>query len=154
MTNIKIGTINVTLFENFTTKWWFKINDVTIPIPFTKELHLMLTLPDDSQVGFVLAGGIDRGGNPTVLSVPPVVTVSDSNILTVVQPDPATPDNPLSGVLSATGALGTAQMVITDTDPTAGVLSILVDVTVIASATVNLQQPTFGPVTPKVVPTV
>jgi hypothetical protein len=147
-----LNPIKINLLESVQPTRWFRLGHTTIPFPFTRGLHLMLTLPDDSQVSFVLQGGLDAGGNPAPLTVAPTVTVSDTTILTLVQPDPATPSNPLSGVISAAGALGTAQLVIADADPTAGNLTVLVDITVIASALVSLQQPTFGPIVPKVVP--
>lgn len=101
-----------------------------------------LILPDDSEIPFVLpTSGVDARGNKTVLATPATARVSDTALIKIVQPDPATPTVAESGVLGAVGPLGDAQFIVEDAN-----LSILVNVRVVASDTVNLSEVVFGPV--------
>lgn len=104
-----------------------------------------LTLPDDSEVPFVLpTTGKDAKGNPTKLNGTFVISVSDPAMLAVVQPDPSTPTIAGSGVLSAVGPLGSGQVTFTDTGDSANPLVVIVDVQVIGGDTVSLDSPNFG----------
>jgi hypothetical protein len=124
-----------------------KLRDLTVT--FRGSLRVQTTLPDDQALPFVApTGGLDLKGNPTVLKGAVKVTVSDPAILTLVQPDPTTPTVPGSGVVTATGPLGTAQLKFEDDGDGATPLVALVDVQVIGGATVNLAPPTFGPLRP------
>lgn len=125
----------------------FRLGDLTITLTRGKRLDMKLTLPDDSQIGFVLpAAGKDARGNAVPLKTPPTVTVSDPAILTLVMPNPATPENPLSGVVQATGPIGTAQLVLRDEDESTQPLLAVVDFEVVAGELVALGDPTFGPI--------
>jgi hypothetical protein len=148
---LTIGPVPITLeWEEPTfTELDFRLGTFTLTLTRGRTLKMKLTLPDDSQIGFVLPGtGKDAKGNPVPLKGTPTVAVSDPKLLTVVQPDPTTPDNPLSGVLKAAGPLGTAQFTVTDAgEGTAAPLLVIVDVEVVAGELVSLGDPTFGPVT-------
>ena len=124
-----------------------RLDRVTVTLTRGKTLAMKFTLPDDCQIGFVLPNaGKDARGNPVPLKTPPTVSVSDDKVLTLVVPDPATPDNPLSGLIKATGPLGTAQLVIRDEDESTQPLICLVDFEVVPGELVALADPTFGPV--------
>lgn len=123
----------------------FRLGSLTTFFQYGKLLKMKFILPDDSQVSFVLPGiGLDARGNSVTLKTPPTVSVSDPAILTIIQPDPATPDNPLSGVLVAVGPTGTAQFVVKDEDDATVPLMVLVDIEVVAGEIVALGNPVFG----------
>jgi len=104
-------------------------------------------LPDDSEISFVLPGiGLDSRGNQVPLKTPPTVRVSDTSLLTLVQPDPDTPENPLSGVVRAAGPLGGAQLIVEDIDDSTQPLMAVVDFTIVAGDIVALAPPTLGPI--------
>src|SRR5687767_11461113 len=101
-----------------------------IRLYFTGTLKMDYTLPVGKQVAFVLpAGGFDRFNNPTSLKTPPTCSVSDTAMLAVVQPDPATPDVSNSGLLQAIGGAGSAQFIVEDADEGPNPMTIIVNVT-------------------------
>lgn len=123
----------------------FTLGRVTVHVPTGAPFVMGLTLPDDSEIPFVLpATGKDARGNPTSLHGSFIISVSDPAMLAVVQPDPSTPDVAASGVLSAVGPLGSAQVTFTDTGDSANPLIVIVDVQVIGGDTVSLDAPNFG----------
>lgn len=77
---------------------------------FTGELS-MFQLGDANKVFGVLKP-IDSRGNPVPLDKVenPFFASSDEDVVTVVSPNPGTPDNPFSFVVLAAGPLGTAQL--------------------------------------------
>lgn len=110
------------------------------------QITMDTKLPDDKVLPFVApTTGKDKFGNPTTLTGTIKVTSGDPTVLIVTQPDPTTPDNPASGVLTPTGKLGTSQVTFEDDTDAATPLIGLVNVTVVAGATVSLGDPTFGP---------
>lgn len=141
---IRISPIVIDI-EEVTPQYLFRLGQLTVP--FSRTLYLMFTLPDDSQVAFTIATtGKDARGNPTKLTGTPQVSVSDPKILTIVQPNPATPTNILSGLIQAAGPLGTAQVKVTDSEGGTD-LVVLVDVEVVPGSAVSLDGITFGETT-------
>ena len=81
------------------------------PSPRGKTLKMKFTLPDDSQIAFVLPkAGKDARGNAVPLKTPPTVSVSDPTILTLVSRTRPPPNDAASRLIVAAGALGTAQL--------------------------------------------
>lgn len=80
-----------------------------------------MNLKADQKVAFSLTG-VDEVGNPVPLDGTTTFTVDDPALLALTTPDPATPDNPHSGVIAAVGPLGTTNLTATHTDA-AGVVS-------------------------------
>ena len=151
---IVIGPISFSfLWDDPVIEYAVRLGPVTVTLTQGKTLKMQFTLPDDSQIGFVLpTTGKDAKGNLVTLKTPPTIAVSDTTILTLVQPDPATPNDPNSGVIVAAGALGTAQVTITDADESTNPLVCLVGFTVVAGELVALSDPTFGPIVQQPVP--
>lgn len=120
-----------------------------IAITFTGNLKLATSLPDDQEVPFVLpTTGSDVKGNSIPLKGTFAVTVSDTTLLSVVQPDPLTPADPLSGVIRPVGPLGNAQVTFTDTGDTASPLTVVVEFSILAGSLVTINPPVLGSLRP------
>lgn len=148
-----LNSIRVMLFFAPEGERTLHLRDLTIS--FRGSITVQTTLPDDQILPFVApTGGLDAKGNPTTLAGAVTVSVSDPAILTLVQPDPTTPTVASSGIVTATGPLGTAQLKFEDDGDGATPLIALVDVTVVAGSSVSLSNPVLGPLRPITPPVV
>ncbi len=125
----------------------FKLGTTTIF--FEGNLHVQMTLPDNMVLpGVAPTTGLDHLGNPTPLSGPMTVAVSDPTVVLLTQPDPDPSANgdPNSFTLTWIGALGSAQ--VTFADPADGIPDIVVDLLGVVGPPVSAAQPVFGPLRP------
>lgn len=132
---------------NYSKEWSMVFKGTTIF--FSGKLTLATSLPDDQEISFVTpTTGSDARGNPVPLKGTIAITVSDPALLSVVQPDPLTPANALSGVIRPIGPLGKGQVVFTDTGDSASPLTVVVEIEVLAGAAVTLNPPVLGNLRP------
>jgi len=144
---IVIGPVPIKFVFDEDVTMDLRLDRVTVTLTKGKTLEMKFTLPDDCQIAFVLPkAGRDARGNDVPLKTPPSVTVSDPAVLSLVMPNPATPDDAASGLIVAAGPLGTAQLVVKDEDESTQPLIAIVDFEVVAGELVALADPTFGPV--------
>jgi filamentous hemagglutinin family protein len=104
------------------------------------------SLPDTMQVGFT-ATFVDVLGNPTLVSSPSAV-IDNTNIATVALTNVSTtPVSSITGVVSAVGPVGTANLTITGVNPDGSLVSVTQVINVVTSFATDIQI-VFGTPTP------
>lgn len=155
LADLHIGPLHIVLDWNTGPDYCMKLGNILFNFPQGFVFKMATTLPDDKVLPFVAPStGVDKKGNPTTLKGAVKVTSSDVTIATVVQPNPKTPTDVLSGVVVPTGPLGNVQIKFEDDDEGGSPLIALADVTIVAGDTVGLSTPTFGPVEDPAAPAV